>query len=52
MDYSLIKVGGTIEDIKGMVFWQFQFRVRHYNFCSIQVSLVPQPHATDKMKRE
>ncbi len=47
-------MGGTIGDIEGMpfieAFRQFQFRVGRDNFCSIHVSLVPQPKATGEHK--
>lgn len=50
----IIELGGTIGDIEGMpfveAFRQFQFRVGRDNFCSIHVSLVPQPKATGEHK--
>ncbi len=50
----IIELGGTIGDIEGMpfveAFRQFQFRVGKNNFCSIHVSLVPQPKATGEHK--
>ena len=50
----IIELGGTIGDIEGMpfveAFRQFQFRVGRENFCSIHVSLVPQPKATGEHK--
>ena len=33
-EVCFIELGGTIGDIKGMAFWQFQFRVRCCNFCA------------------
>lgn len=53
-EVCIIELGGTIGDIEGMpfveAFRQFQFRVGRENFCSIHVSLVPQPHATGEHK--
>ena len=50
----IIELGGTIGDIEGMpfveAFRQFQFRVGRENFCSVHVSLVPQPNATGEHK--
>ena len=50
----IIELGGTCGDIEGMpfieAFRQFQFRVGRENFCSIHVSLVPQPKATGEHK--
>ena len=50
----IIELGGTVGDIEGMpfveAFRQFQFRVGRDNFCSIHVSLVPQPKATGEHK--
>ena len=53
-EICIIELGGTIGDIEGMpfieAFRQFQFRVGRENFCSIHVSLVPQPKATGEHK--
>ena len=53
-EVCIIELGGTIGDIEGMpfieAFRQFQFRVGRENFCSIHVSLVPQPKATGEHK--
>jgi len=53
-EVCIIELGGTIGDIEGMpfieAFRQFQFRVGRENFCSIHVSLVPQPRATGEHK--
>ena len=50
----IIELGGTIGDIESMpfveAFRQFQFRVGHENFCSVHVSLVPQPKSTGEQK--
>ena len=51
-------MGGSVTElwlcIAGMAFVeafrQFQFRVGRDNFCSIHVSLVPQPNATGEHK--
>lgn len=53
-EVCIIELGGTIGDIEGMpfveAFRQFQFRVGRNNFCSVHVSLVPQPKATGEHK--
>lgn len=53
-EVCIIELGGTIGDIESMpfveAFRQFQFRVGKQNFCSIHVSLVPQPQATGEQK--
>ncbi|XP_074640520.1 CTP synthase 1-like [Tubulanus polymorphus] len=53
-DVCIIELGGTIGDIEGMcfveAFRQFQFRVKKENFCSLHVSLVPEPKATGEQK--
>ncbi|XP_040574016.1 CTP synthase 1 [Lepeophtheirus salmonis] len=53
-EVCIIELGGTIGDIEGMPFIealrQFQFNVGSRNFCSIHVSLVPQPHSTGEQK--
>lgn len=53
-DVCIIELGGTIGDIEGMpfieAFRQFQFRVKRRNFCSVHVSLVPQPRSTGDSK--
>ena len=36
--------------MKFLIFRQFQFRMGRENFCSIHVSLVPQPSATGEHK--
>ena len=50
----IIELGRMIGDIEGMpfieAFRQFQFWVRGDNFCSVHVSLVPQPNATGEHK--
>lgn len=50
----VIELGGTIGDIEGMpfveAFRQFQFKAKRENFCTIHVSLVPQPSATGEQK--
>lgn len=53
-DVCIIELGGTIGDIEGMAFIeafrQFRFRVKKRNFCSVHVSLVPQPKSTGDSK--
>eukprot|EP00096_Caligus_rogercresseyi_P005130 TRINITY_DN2001_c0_g1_i1.p1 TRINITY_DN2001_c0_g1~~TRINITY_DN2001_c0_g1_i1.p1 ORF type:complete len:581 (-),score=185.32 TRINITY_DN2001_c0_g1_i1:250-1992(-) len=53
-EICIIELGGTIGDIESMPFVealrQFQFRIGSHNFCSIHVSLVPQPHCTGEQK--
>jgi len=53
-EVCIIELGGTIGDIEGMpfveAFRQFQFRVGMENFCTILVSLVPQPSGTGEQK--
>ncbi|OQR75741.1 CTP synthase 1-like [Tropilaelaps mercedesae] len=53
-EVCIIELGGTIGDIEGMAFIeafrQFQFRVKRRNFCSVHVSLVPQPQSTGDSK--
>lgn len=53
-EVCIIELGGTIGDIESMpfveAFRQFQFKVGLENFCSIHVSLVPQPQATGEHK--
>lgn len=53
-EICIIELGGTIGDIEGMpfreAFRQFQFRVGKENFCSVHVSLVPQPKSTGEQK--
>lgn len=53
-EICIIELGGTIGDIEGMpfveAFRQFQFRVGRENFCSVHVSLVPQPRSTGEQK--
>ncbi|PIK56996.1 putative CTP synthase 1 [Apostichopus japonicus] len=53
-EVCIVELGGTVGDIEGMpfveAFRQFQFRVGRENFCSIHVSLIPQPKATGEQK--
>lgn len=53
-EVCIIELGGTVGDIEGMpfveAFRQFQFKKKKENFCSIHVSLVPQPKATGEQK--
>jgi len=53
-EVCVIELGGTIGDIEGMpfieAFHRLQSRVGRDNFCSIHVSLVPQPKATGEHK--
>ena len=53
-EICIIELGGTIGDIEGLpfveAFRQFQFRVKRENFCSVHVSLVPQPKSTGEHK--
>ncbi|KAK2716035.1 CTP synthase 1-like [Artemia franciscana] len=53
-DICIIELGGTIGDIEGMqfveAFRQFQFRVGKERFCTVHVSLVPQPKSTGEPK--
>nr|CAG4640787.1 EOG090X04HX [Eulimnadia texana] len=53
-EVCIVELGGTIGDIEGMpfveAFRQFQFRVKRENFCSVHVSLVPQPRSTGESK--
>ncbi|XP_064628974.1 CTP synthase 1-like [Lineus longissimus] len=53
-DVCVIELGGTIGDIEGMpfveAFRQFQFRVKRENFCSLHVSLIPEPKTTGEQK--
>lgn len=50
----VIELGGTIGDIEGMpfveAFRQFARKVGKNNFCSVHVSLVPQPKTTGEHK--
>lgn len=50
----VIELGGTIGDIESMpfveAFRQFTRRVGSQNFCSVHVSLVPQPKSTGESK--
>ncbi|GAB6032510.1 CTP synthase 1 [Chamberlinius hualienensis] len=53
-EICIIELGGTIGDMEGMPFVealrQFQFRVKKENFCTVHVSLVPQPKSTGEQK--